>query len=84
MCVLVASNLLAQQREGPADLGGQRRLHTAPLCLPTGHPRLGEEYAGALREGRPGVQVQGQEVSVALCRSVSSTGVPKMKNAVFF
>lgn len=81
LCVLGASNLLARQREGPADLRGQRGLHPAPLRLPTGHPRLGEEHAGALREGQPGVQVQGQEVGAALCCPVSPTGVPPPKIA---
>lgn len=83
VCVCVCPNLLAWQRKGPADLGGQRGLHTASLCLPTGHPRLGEEHAGALWERQSCVQVQGQEVSVALCRSVSSTGVTKMIRGVF-
>lgn len=82
VCVSGAFNLKARQREGPADLRGQRGLHPAPLRLPTGHPRLGEEHAGALREGQPGVQIQGQEVGAALCRSVSPTGVPRNDEGV--
>lgn len=49
-------------------------MHPATLRLQTGHPRLSEEHAGPLGTGRPCMQVQGQEVCLALCCSVSLIG----------
>lgn len=70
-------SLSAQQREGVAELRGQRGMHATALRLPAGHPRLGAQHAGTLGPAGPCVQVQGQEVRPALCRSVSDFGSPE-------